>query len=331
MKKERILIIGGTRFIGRNLIEMLSSDQRYEIVMFNRNITGKNLFKDIERIVGDRETADINQISKFSWDYIIDISCYYPLSLSETLNSIKGSIKKYIFISTCSVYEGDKEKSIDRNEEAPLLSCTPEQATDREPESYGNRKAKCEMILRLSGINYTILRPALVFGPNDYTHRLYYWLYHVKNKNKLLVPNFGESLFSVTYVKDLVQTIIKSMNPDISNQAYNVTTKSKFSIKELISLASESMNIKPDITNANSEFLEKENIKQWMDMPLWIDNDYFTYSNQKIVNDYNFKFVKISEAISETINFYKSINWPQPKYGLSEKRKDQLLNLLNKT
>ena len=76
-------------------------------------------------------------------------------------------MKKYIFISTCSVYE-DSEKKL-KDESSPIHKCNIEDYDDETNESYGKRKSRCEEILKSSNLNYTILRPSLVFGKYDHT------------------------------------------------------------------------------------------------------------------------------------------------------------------
>jgi 2'-hydroxyisoflavone reductase len=220
---EKILILGGTQFIGRTLVEQLQKLNNYDITLFNRQQTQADLFPEVKKMKGDRETNDISQIENEKWDYVIDVSCYYPDSLVHVLDSIKGSLKKYILVSTCSVYDDDNDQTPMRVETAKVLSCTNEQRTDRTDASYGNRKAECERILVNSNQKYTIFRPSLVYGPYDHTDRLYYWLYQVQTSKTLLLPDFGEKLFSITYVHDLVHAIINALESDVSG-IYNVTT-----------------------------------------------------------------------------------------------------------
>ena len=101
---NKILILGGTQFIGRNLVAQLLQEREYEITLFNRQQTQPNLFSGVKKIKGDRETEDIRQIAREHWDYVIDLSCYYPAALSSVLEQLQISPKRYIFISTCSVY-----------------------------------------------------------------------------------------------------------------------------------------------------------------------------------------------------------------------------------
>ena len=97
---DRILIIGGTNFIGRNLINKLSLNKKYDLTIFNRGITNPDLFPNIKKIIGDRNSPDVKLIHQINWDYIIDLSCYFPQSLINILSELPLNLKKYIFSFT---------------------------------------------------------------------------------------------------------------------------------------------------------------------------------------------------------------------------------------
>ncbi|NNC85957.1 MAG: NAD-dependent epimerase/dehydratase family protein [Bacteroidia bacterium] len=323
---NKILILGGTQFIGRNLVNVLQSISSYDLTLFNRQQTASNLFPKLNKIKGDRETDDIRQIEQQAWDYVIDLSCYYPAALQKTLSSLKIQPKKYIFISTCSVYNNENNKTELRDESAELLPCTIEQATNRESSSYGNRKAECERILIKSGLNYTIFRPALVYGAYDKTDRFYYWLYQVRKSPTLLLPNKGNSNFSITYVQDLVNLIIASLNNDSSNNTYNAISTPKTSISQIVNAAAELLEVNIKSVKAHPDFLEEQNIAQWKGIPLWLNCDYYTYSNQKIQSDYKIALTNFSESIKQTIVHYSDLNWPTPGFGITDNKKNELID-----
>ena len=97
---KKILIFGGTNFIGRNLVELLQQDENNDLTLFNRGITNPNVFDSIKIIKGDRYSeADISKLG-LDWDYIIDISCYFPKSIDLLAKLKYKNLKKYIFILT---------------------------------------------------------------------------------------------------------------------------------------------------------------------------------------------------------------------------------------
>ena len=128
---KKVLILGGTQFIGRNLVERLLEMDNFDITLFNRQETQVDLFPEVKKIKGDRETNDINQIAKESWNFVIDLSCYYPNWLKNTLTCLSDNLEKYILISTCSVYDNKSNQSPLKNEQTKIQTCTLRQQTDK--------------------------------------------------------------------------------------------------------------------------------------------------------------------------------------------------------
>lgn len=326
---KKVLILGGTQFIGRCLVEKLLHLDVYDITLFNRQKTEVNLFPRIKKIKGDRETDDIRQIKKEKWDFVIDFSGYFPNYLENTLTYLNNSLLKYIFISTCSVYDNNKYPWSIKDEHTKTKKCSRLQRTDKSIDTYSNRKAECERIIIDSGIDYLIFRPSVVYGKYDYTDRFYYWLYQVKHKEALLLPNNGEGKFSLTYVYDLVDSIIEALSNNIKNNTYNVISVQKTSISEIINYASEIFNSKNELINVGSQFLKKNKVSEWFDIPFWLDGDFFTHSNHKYISEFKLEPKQFKESILETIEYYESLNWREPKYGMSENRRIQLIKKIN--
>jgi len=322
---KKLLLLGGTNFIGRNLLNDLIALNKYDITIFNRGKTNSHLFPDIKKIIGDRETDDINLLKNEKFDYIIDMSCYYPNSFENLLELIDYKPKKYIFISTCSVYDTELNTNILHDENSKVLTCSIEERTADIMLTYGNKKAECERILIGSGLNYIIFRPGLVYGEFDHTDRFYYWLYQARNNENILMPNMGENVFSLTYVKDFSKGIIESIESNKNSDIYNFTTFPKFPIKKVIDLGAKLFNTKPKLHNANTKYLEENKISQWTDLPLWLDSDDLTFNSDKVIKDFNLEFTDFELSIKDTIKYYDSINWPQPQTGISDKRKMDLI------
>ena len=197
-------------------------------------------------------------------------------------------------------------------------------------ESYGNRKSECERILKNSELNYLILRPSLVYGKYDHTDRFYYWLYQVKHNDVLLLPENGERQFSLTYVHDLIDSIVEALSNNIQNDIYNVVSSQKTSIKEIVQYSIEILNSKNELVNAKAEFLKKNKVSQWFDMPLWLSGDFFTHSNQKYIDVFKSEPTELKESIKEAIEYYENLGWIEPKYGMTEKMRVELLDKIIK-
>ncbi len=330
---KRILVLGGTSFIGRHFTQALLSSREYRITLFNRGQTNPGLFTDVHYIQGDRsKPQDLKQLSTKKWDYVVDFSTYFPEQLKLTLDNIHiQNTGLYIFISTCSVYQADSPNLILRNEEAALKSTQNVDLHKDVTETYGERKVACERILRKSGLPALIFRPALVYGSYDPTDRLYYWLYHIKQGGLLMIPDQGQRFFSVTYVHDLVATLMHSLEKKPGQNLYNVVSTPMLNIRKIIDAVSPILNRHSMILNAPPAFLHMEGVKQWTDMPLWIDGDHCTFNANRWQQDFKITPTNFEKGLLETLGYYTEIGWPVPKSGMSPKRRENLLNKLRQS
>src|SRR5688572_26558988 len=101
----RILIIGGTRFLGRHLVEAALGCS-HEVTLFNRGKSNPDLFPQLETILGDRE-KDIDKLGEAGriWDAVIDVAGYLPRIVRLSAEILKESVARYVFISSISVYD----------------------------------------------------------------------------------------------------------------------------------------------------------------------------------------------------------------------------------
>ena len=322
---KKVLILGGTRFIGRNLVERLQRTGAFDLTLFHRGLTGSELFPEVQRIRGDRNTDEVRRISKENWDFVIDLSCYFPDSLQTTLECLQNAPERYLFVSTCSVYDNAGAPGMMRPETADILSCADDQRNDPGPGSYGRRKAACERILETSGLNYLIFRPALVYGPYDHTDRFYYWLHQVQTQATLLLPDGGFRAFSLTYVMDLVELISQGLRQETAFRTFNVISQPQASIRQIVETAQELLGRENAFRQAAPAFLHERGIRPWLDLPLWLDSDLFTYSNARLRSEFHFRPTPLAEGIRTTLAHYSSLHWPEPKYGIPEKQRQALL------
>jgi 2'-hydroxyisoflavone reductase len=321
---DKILILGGTHFIGRNLIEKLLEINTYDITLFNRQKTSPDLFPDLKKIRGDRETDDINKVTNTDWDFVIDLSCYFPVTLNDFIKKLKGKVGRYIFISTISVYDLEQNSNSEiLTESFKIQNCSEEETKDISSETYGKRKAECERILsQTEWLEKIILRPSIIYGKYDTTDRLYYWLDRIKQRNPFIVPNCKSEKVTLTYVKDLVNIIIKSLIIQNHSTTYNSSTHQPFTLSEIIDKISNIKSSKIEMTN---EQLLDNKIKPEEDIPLWF-NLQLAISNEKLLRDFEISLTSFDQSIKDTIKYYDHLNWPFCNAGFDYHKEKMLIS-----
>lgn len=325
---KKILILGGTGFVGRILTENLIASG-INPVLFNRGKRNPGLFPDLSHIKGDRLTDDINQIANENWDVVIDFSCMFPDNLEQILNMLAGKTGRYIFISTLSVYPIDDPEfwKSPVNEDAATLGCTPQQRIDPDVNStYGEKKAECERILLgRNDIDSIIFRPGLIYGRYDYTDRFYYWLYRAKAVSKILMPEEGKERFTATHSEDFAKLIESAISVDKHDKLYNAVTHSPVTLRHYVEEAVSLLGTKPELINANMNFIESEKLVPWGDLPAWIGSMELCADNSKALRDFPVNFLSFKSSLKSCIDYYTSLNWPVPKAGLSPEKEKELV------
>ena len=103
----KILIIGGTRFIGRHLVTSARA-RGHEVTLFNRGKTRPDLFPDLEKLRGDRDPKKDEGLKALegerTWDAVVDNSGYFPRMVAASANLLAKQATQYIFISSVSAY-----------------------------------------------------------------------------------------------------------------------------------------------------------------------------------------------------------------------------------
>lgn len=332
---KKILVIGGTRFVGRNLIETLIKEEAYDLTLFNRGITNPDLFPNIKKIKGDRTLReDLTQICHQDWDCVIDVSGYFPMALEEQFSLQTGKIGRYVYISTCSLYQFDAENPHLIKETEPIVSCTAEQKESSDKALYNEHKAECERILAAQDdLDYVILRPGLIIGQYDYTDRLYYWFYRAAHHHKILIGDEGKNKLSYTNVKDLVKSIVFFIENENRFKIYNVVSFTA-SIADFFGLIQKEMDKTFQLVSASADFLRKHHVHQWVSLPLWLETDLMTIDNSRVLNETGLMFNSIKETTQDLIHYYdKGKNWETPNTmppSLSFEDEEKLIQLLNK-
>ena len=308
---KTVLIIGGTRFVGRIVIEkLLETTSDHNITIFNRGISNKTLFQNeetIEFIYGDRESKDIAQLFNIKWDIVIDFMGYFPDTISHLLQHMHHNIGRYIFISTISVYDLKNPLSIPITEQGKLLSWKESDRTDTSWSSYGQRKIACEEeIKKYKELDHIILRPSLIYGKYDYTDRFYYWLYRIKNEKETEIPDEFEKPVNYTFSEDFANAIIHFMEASHQQNLYNVVTHKAVTLSAMFNESKKWL----DNTSTIVSVLKEEKFE--FELPLWFPKECLEISSERLATEFNLNFFSLEETLKKTVEYYDSLQWPKP-------------------
>ena len=203
----KILVLGGTQFVGRHMVQALL-ERGHTVSIFTRGQTADNLPPEVGRLHGDRSAGELSSLQGRTWDACLDVSGYLPRVVGESAKLLEGAVKRYLFISTVSVFisaisvhEGGQPGPITEDSALEVLLDT---ASEDIPAHYGALKVACEERVRsVYGERATIVRPGLVAGPYDHTGRFTSWVLKAARGGVALAPGDGQDPIQVIDARDL--------------------------------------------------------------------------------------------------------------------------------
>lgn len=326
----KILIIGGTRFLGRHLVNSARA-RGHEVTLFNRGKTNPDLFRKVKTIRGDRE-KDLNQLEG-TWDAVIDTCGYVPRVVKLSANMLKLKTEKYVFISSISVYANFAKIGI--NESDPVAKLADESIEEVTGETYGALKALCEKTVQeILGIDSLIIRPGLIVGPHDPTDRFTYWVKRVAQGGEILAPDRPEVLTQLIDVRDLADFIMTLIENDVSG-VFNATgPDTPLSFGLLLDSCKLVSSSDAKFKWANLDFITQNNIAPWSDLPAYVPDvgDDIGFSKVDISKAINagLKFSSIVNTVKDTLTWINELpNDYEMKAGLKPEREKELLEKLD--
>ena len=203
-KPLKILILGGTGFIGPHFVHALT-EGGHTITLFNRGKRDPEARPGIEQLLGDRN-GQVDSLKGRDWDVVIDNSGYTPRQVKLTAELLEPHSRQYIFISSIAAYADFAAPNID--EDYKLATLKDPTTEDIGGGNYGGLKVLCEQVVEKTyGKHATIIRPTYIAGPGDVTDRFTYWPYRVSKGGEMLAPGTAEDPISYIDVRDLADFI----------------------------------------------------------------------------------------------------------------------------
>jgi 2'-hydroxyisoflavone reductase len=214
----KILVIGGTQFVGRHIVTTLLADGD-DVTLFHRGLTNPGLFPEAEHRLGDRNN-DLSALATGSWDATIDTSAYVPRQVPSLAEALAGRGGRYVHISSVSAYAGPFHPGFD--EDVPLAVLDDPATEVVSDETYGGLKAMCERaalecfggttppgaVTPKVAVPVSIVRPTYVAGPYDHTGRFTWWVERVARGGRVLAPGPKENPSQVIDARDLARFVV---------------------------------------------------------------------------------------------------------------------------
>ena len=271
-KPLRILILGGTRFVGIHLTQ-IAIERGHTVTLFNRGQTNPELFPNVEKLRGDRD-AQLDSLKGRQWDAVIDDSGYVPRHVRLSAVLLAPNIRRYLYISSISAYASFAAPS---DETSPLVTLADESVEKVDNETYGGLKALCERALRSEvGDGATIVRPGYIVGPEDTTDRFTYYPARAARGGEMAAPGAPRDNVQFIDARDLARFMLQILERNIAGTFNVLAPPGMFTTGDLIGASVESANAlakpipPPKPVWIPARFLEQQqNLSIYTDFPIW--------------------------------------------------------------
>ena len=196
----RILVVGGTQFVGRALVEE-AARRGHDVTVFHRGELEPDDLPAVGHVHGDRH-RDLDLLAVSSWDAAVDTHAYFPGDVREIAAALGGVVGHYTLVSTISVHPDDV--TAPPNEDSPLHAPLFSDHAELSGETYGPLKVACELeAARAFGARCLTIRPGYLVGPHDPTDRFTSYVRRVADGGEMLAPGPPGAPLQVLDVRDL--------------------------------------------------------------------------------------------------------------------------------
>ncbi|TYA14197.1 NAD-dependent epimerase/dehydratase family protein [Paenibacillus faecis] len=185
----KVLVLGGTRYFGKRLVDLLLQDGVHEVTVATRGTT-KAAFDHpvIRRTVDRTDEGSLRSVAAAGpWDVVFDNICYSPGEAEAAIRAFDGHVGRYILTSTLSVYGFGASPLVEEDFDPYTYE---RKSGDRDDFDYGEGKRQAEAaFFQLAEFPVAAMRIPIVLGPDDYTRRLHFHIERVMKGTPIGMPN----------------------------------------------------------------------------------------------------------------------------------------------
>lgn len=321
----KLLVLGGTRFLGRHLVDA-ALRRGHDVTIFTRGRHNPDLFPDAEKLRGDR-SGDLSALADRRWDAVVDTSGNAPAEVDATAALLADRTSHYTLISTLAVYAGFP-RVVGLDESAPLAELEGPLPERPGPQLIGPLKALCERaLLRSLPDRSLIVRSGLLAGPHDPTDRFTYWPRRVARGGEVLAPDRPNLRVQFIDARDLARWTLDGAESGRTG-AYNATGPAQpLTFGELLAGCKAVTGSDATFTWVDEARLLETGVKPRMELPLWMPHAPGAATvdcRRALAADLRLR--PLEETVADTLAWDESRPAAAPRpAGLAPDREDEVL------
>jgi 2'-hydroxyisoflavone reductase len=305
-KKLKILVLGGTGFIGPHIVRRALA-RGHDVTLFNRGRSQTDLFPDVKKLVGDRD-GGLEALKTGQWDVVLDNSGYLPRIVRDSAMLLKDRVGRYFFTSSIAAY--------DSNADQYPMGPGSKRHTWTHPDSedvgkyYGEFKAQCERdVQEIYADRAAVVRPTFIIGPGDSSQRFTWWVDRIYRGGDIVAPGDPDTNFALIDVRDLAAFYIRLIEDGRSGEFNASGPAGRFSTGGMLNGIRAMTSIAVIFHWVDAGFLEEHEVNG-RELPMW---GYFkngvtelTVENQSSI-DVGLEFRPFSESVADTMAWHRQL------------------------
>ena len=327
---KKILVLGGTQFLGPALVEALVADG-HTVTLFNRGVTHPEFFPYLEKLRGfrspDANDQDLAALAHRRFDVIVDVWPNDPDMVASAAQFLKERAQHYLFVSSVAAYDGKEWSQPAMNEDTPLEPFAGKGRT------YNRNKAESERRLHaIVGERLTIVRPGPIKGDRDTTPDLLTWLLRCQEGGEHIGPGDGHDPVEFVDVKDVARFLAMAIERQLYG-TFNLTGRS-ITFREFLDACRQATRSDATFTWIPQQFLHEHGLETDQALHTFAGNfphwrpDPATQGLYRVSSAKAFaagwKTRSFGETALDALSFFYSSQMDRPDFLTAEKEKEVL-------
>ncbi|MFF6801722.1 NAD-dependent epimerase/dehydratase family protein [Streptomyces sp. NPDC012616] len=261
----RLLVLGGTEFAGRAVVEA-ALGRGWEVTVLNRGRQAP--VPGTRSLTGDRTAPEgLAALAEGDWDAVVDTWSAAPRAVHETARLLRGRARRYVYVSSCSVYAWAPPAGY--AEDSPLVQGA---APDAEQSEYVKDKRGGELaVVDAFGADASVLvRAGLILGPYENVGRLPWWLTRIARGGPVLAPGPRDLPLQYVDVRDLAEWILGAVGQELSGPYNLMSPQGHATMGELLQACVRATGSDAELRWTAPEIVLAAGIEPWTELPVWV-------------------------------------------------------------
>ncbi|MEV6778655.1 SDR family oxidoreductase [Streptomyces syringium] len=259
----RLLILGGTEFVGRAVTDEALA-RGWQVTVFHRG--RHEPAPGVVELLGDRnEVGGLAALEHGEWDVVVDTWTNAPSVVRDAARALAGRVKRYVYVSTGSVYSYPCAPGHD--EDAPLVDGSPDAGEVDYPQAKrGGELAATEVF----GDRALLVRAGLILGPRENIGRLPWWLLRIARGGPVLAPGPRDLALQYIDARDLARWSLDAVERELGGPYNLISPPGHTTMGGLLEACVRVTGSDAELRWTDPEPILAAGVEPWMDLPIWV-------------------------------------------------------------